>query len=134
MLSYSSVALALLQSACTAVLALSGLRVLIGLTALAAASGTYAPARGFHADVLRIPMLVLATLGAVVNLFVLARVWRLRARAGSWRKREVTPKEKRNERWQVALAIVTLALVALEVWTHPMVHKKPPAMQGIHSY
>jgi len=37
-----SVLFALLQSACTAVLAISGFRVLIGLSALAAASGIYA--------------------------------------------------------------------------------------------
>lgn len=127
-LSYGTVVLALLQSACTAVLALSGIRVLIGLGALAAASGTYAPARGFHADAIRIPMLVLATIGAVVNLFVLFRVWGLRSRAsGNWRRREVTAKEKRSERLQFALAVITLLLVGLEVWTHPMVHKSKPA-------
>lgn len=125
--SYGSVVLAVLQSACTAVLAISGIRVLIGLGALAAASGTYAPARGLHADAIRIPMLIVATVAALVNLYVLFRVWRLRSRAGSWRKREVTAKEKRSERWQFVLAIVTLLLVGLEVWTHPMVHKTGPA-------
>ena len=129
-ISYRAVVLALLQSACAAVLAISGIRVLIGLGALAAASGTYAPARGLHADVIRIPMLALATVAALVNLYVLFRVWRLRSRAGDWRKREVTPKEKRSERWQFVLAIVTLLLVGLEIWTHPMVHKTgpPPAI------
>ncbi len=32
-------------------------------------------------------------------------------------------KEKRSERLQVVLAIVTLILVGLETWTHPMVHR-----------
>ena len=63
---------ALLQSACTAVLTISGLRVAIGLSALAAASGIYAPAKGFHQDAIRIPMLILATISAVLNLGVLA--------------------------------------------------------------
>lgn len=125
-ISYSAVILALLQSACSAVLAISGIRVLLGLGALAVASGTYAPARGLHMDAIRIPMLALATIAALINLYVLFRVWRLRSRAGNWRKREVTPKEKRSERWQFALAIVTLLLVGLEVWTHPMVHKTGP--------
>src|ERR1700761_555378 len=57
----ASFALALLQSLCTAVLTVSGIRVAIGLTALAAASGIYAPARGWHQDAIRIPMLVLAS-------------------------------------------------------------------------
>ena len=80
---------ALIQSLCTAVLAVSGIRVAIGLTALAAASGIYAPARGFHQDAIRIPMLVVGAVGALVNLAVLFQIWRLRARASAdWRRRE----------------------------------------------
>jgi heme/copper-type cytochrome/quinol oxidase subunit 2 len=115
---------ALLQSLCTAVLTLSGIRVAIGLSALAAASGIYAPARGFHQDAIRIPMLIIAAVGAIVNLAVLAWIWHLRARpSAQWRRREITPKERRSERLQVVLAVVTLALVGLETWTHPMVHR-----------
>jgi len=126
----ASLAVAVLQSLCTAVLTISGIRVAIGLTALAAASGVYAPARGFHQDAIRIPMLWLAAVGALVNLAVLAWIWRLRAQpSAQWRRREVGPKERRSENLQVALAIVTLILVGLETWTHPMVHRKasPPA-------
>jgi hypothetical protein len=126
-----SFAVALLQSLCTAVLAVSGIRVAIGLTALAAASGIYAPARGFHQDAIRIPMLIFAAVGAVVNLAVLAWIAHLRAQpSAQWRKREVSPKQKRSERLQVALAIVTLVLIGLETWTHPMIHRKgpPPAV------
>lgn len=126
-LSGASFLLALLQSLCTAVLAISGVRVAIGLTALAAASGIYAPARGWHQDAIRIPMLILATVGAVVNLGVLAWIWHLRSRpSAQWRKREISRKERRSERLQVALAIVTLILVGLETWTHPMVHRTGP--------
>ena len=115
---------ALLQSLCTAVLTISGIRVAIGLSALAAASGIYAPARGWHQDAIRIPMLIIAAVGAIVNLAVLAWIWHLRARPSArWRKREITRKERRSERLQVALAIVTLVLVGLETWTHPMVHR-----------
>lgn len=130
----ASLLVALLQSACTAVLTISGLRVAIGLTALAAASGIYAPARGFHQDAIRIPMLALAAFGAMVNLLVLAWIWHLRSRASAqWRKREIGPKEKRSERLQVALAILTIILVGLEVWTHPMIHRtgQPPATHEI---
>jgi hypothetical protein len=52
----ASLVLALLQSLCTAVFAISGIRIVIGLTALAAVSGIYAPAKGFHQDAIRIPM------------------------------------------------------------------------------
>jgi hypothetical protein len=128
-----SLAVALLQSLCTAVLAISGVRVAIGLTALAAASGIYAPARGFHQDAIRIPMLIFAAAGAVVNLAVLAWIGHLRAQpSAQWRRREVSSKEKRSESLQVALAIVTLILVGLETWTHPMVHRTgpPPAVRS----
>jgi len=126
-LSGASLLVALLQSLCTAVLTISGIRVAIGLTALAAASGIYAPARGWHQDAIRIPMLGLATLGAVVNLAVLTWIRHLRSRpSAQWRRREISSKEKRSERLQVVLAIITLILVGLETWTHPMVHRIGP--------
>lgn len=127
----ASLVVALVQSLCTAVLTISGIRVAIGLSALAAASGIYAPARGFHQDAIRIPMLTLAALGALVNLAVLGWIWRLRARpSAQWRRRAISSKEKRSERLQVVLALVTLILVGLETWTHPMVHRTgpPPAI------
>jgi len=123
----ASLIAALLQSLCTAVLTVSGIRVAIGLTALAAASGIYAPARGWHQDAIRIPMLALAAGGAIVNLAVLGWIRHLRSRpAAHWRRREIGEKEKRSERVQVVLAVVTLILVGLEIWTHPMVHRTGP--------
>lgn len=124
---WTSVLLALLQSLCTAVLTISGIRVAIGLSALAAASGIYAPAKGWHQDAIRIPMLVIATVGAILNLAVIAWIRHLRNRpAAQWRRRERTVKERRSEQLQIVLAIVTLILVGLETWTHPMVHRKGP--------
>ena len=124
---WGSVLLALLQSLCTAALTISGLRVAIGLSALAAASGIYAPAKGWHQDAIRIPMLIVATIGAVVNLALIAWMRHLRNRpAAQWRRRERSAKEKRSERLQIVLALVTLILVGLETWTHPMVHRKGP--------
>ncbi len=131
---FTGLVFALLQSLCTAVIAISGIRVAIGLTALAAAGGIYAPARGFHQDAIRIPMLMLGGLGAVVNLAVLARVWRLRARASAgWRRREITGKERRSERLQLALAVLTLVLIGAESWTHLMVHRSGPPPEQSHS-
>jgi hypothetical protein len=121
--SWSSFVFALLQSACTAVLAVSGIRVLIGLGALAAAAGTDAPARGFHQDAIRIPMMAIALVGALINLFVLWRLSSLRRRpASQWRMHPLTAKEKRSQWLQFLLAIATLVLLAIEWWTHPMLH------------
>jgi hypothetical protein len=133
-LSGTSLLFALLQSICTAVLTISGIRVAIGLSALAAAAGVYAPARGFHQDAIRIPMLTLAAAGALVNLAVLGWIWHLRSRpSAQWRRRELSPNQKRSERLQVILAVTTLILVGLEVWTHPMVHRTgpPPAPPAV---
>jgi hypothetical protein len=126
-LGWTSILLALLQSLCTAVLTISGIRVAIGLSALAAASGIYAPAKGWHQDAIRIPMLIIATAGAILNLALIAWIRHLRNRpAAQWRRRERTPKEKRSERLQIVLAIVTLILVGLETWTHTIVHRQGP--------
>ncbi|HEU4636669.1 MAG TPA: hypothetical protein VFS41_10855 [Edaphobacter sp.] len=115
---------ALIQSACTAVLAISGFRVLIGLSALAAASGIYAPAKGYHQDAIRIPMMIIALIGSLANLYSVWRVRSLRARpAAQWRVRPVSRDKVRSERLQIALAIVTLVLLAAEWITHPMVHR-----------
>src|SRR5438477_11912532 len=84
---WSSLVFAILQSACTAVIAISGLRVAIGLGALAAAAGIHAPAKGFHQDAVRIPMMLFALLGSLLNLFVIWKIRSLRSRpAAQWRQ------------------------------------------------
>jgi hypothetical protein len=114
---------AILQSACAAVLAVSGFRVVIGLSSLAIAAGTNTPAKGFHADAIRIPMMLLALIGALANLYMLWRVRSLRARpASQWRMQPLSPAKKRSERLQFALAIRTLLVLVAEWITHPMMH------------
>ncbi|MGA8672100.1 MAG: hypothetical protein WB679_19630 [Terracidiphilus sp.] len=131
----ASLIVAIAQSLCTAVLTISGIRVAIGLSALAAASGIYAPAKGFHQDAIRIPMLILATVGAMVNLAVLAWIRHLRSRpSAQWRRREPTSNEKRSEKLQIAMAILTLILVGLETWTHPMVHRTGPPPPAVSQH
>ena len=77
----------------------------------------------FRSDAIRIPMMALALAGALVNLYVLWRQWRLRRRpASQWRMQPLTQKEKRSQWFQFVLAIVTLVLLGLEWWTHPMLH------------
>jgi len=118
----ASLLMAVLQSLCTAIVAVNGVRVAIGLTALAAVGGVFAaPAAFWHQDAIRIPMLWLATIGSVVNLGVIAWIRHLRGRPeAKWRRREPSAKQKRSERMQIALAVLTLVLVGLEVWLHAM--------------
>src|SRR5229473_527546 len=119
LLNLSGIVFAVLQSACTAVIAISGLRVAIGLSALAAAAGIHAPAHGFHQDAIRIPMMVLAFLGAVLNLYVVGKVRRLRSKpAAQWRQQPLTKKKLYSERFQMVLSVLTLLLLAAEWLTH----------------
>lgn len=118
----ASLLLAVLQSLCTGIVAINGLRTAIGLTALAGISGVLAaPAVFWHQDAIRIPMLWLATIGSVVNLGVIAWIRHLRGKSSAqWRRREPSARQKRSERIQIVLAIITLALVGLETWLHGM--------------
>lgn len=119
----SSFLFVLLQSACTAVTAISGLRLLIGLTSLTAASFIPGFIFTIHADRIRIPMLIVAVVGSCVNLYVLWRIRSLRARPSSqWRMQPVTPKQRRSETFQFTLSVLTLVLVAIECIIHHRLH------------
>src|SRR5271156_5987969 len=126
-LTATSLVFIVLQSACTAVIALSGVRVAIGLSALAVATfGARSPAVGFHQDAIRIPMMIAATLGSLVNLYVIWRIRSLRTRPSSqWRTQPATPSQRRSEFFQIALAILSLILVAAESISHSMIHHVP---------
>jgi hypothetical protein len=122
-LTWSAFFFALLQSICTAVLAISGIRVAIGLTALAAAAGVDAPARGFHADAIRLPMMAFALVGSLINLYLVWNARRLRNRpSAQWRRVPLTARKKASERWQLVLSIATLVLLAVEWVTHSFLH------------
>ena len=119
----TSLSFILLQSACTAVMALSGLRLLIGLGSLAAATAGIKFLGAIHGEAIRLPMEVVAIAGSAVNLFILWRIRTLRARPSSqWRVAPVTPAKKRDESIQIALAVVTLLLVLIEWTIHNHLH------------
>jgi hypothetical protein len=126
LLSWSGIVFAILQSACTAVIAISGIRVAIGLGALAAAAGIHAPAKGFHQDAIRIPMMLLALFGSLINLFVIWKIRHLRNKpASQWRQQPLRRSKLNSERLQIALSILTLILLTAEWITHPMIHRAP---------
>jgi hypothetical protein len=103
---------------------LSGVRVAFGLGSLIAATAG-GPARGFHRNGLRIPFLIVGTVGALLSLLLAWNEERLRKNpAAAWRMRPLTQKQRR-ERWlQLGLAMLTLLLVALELITHPWFHRE----------
>jgi MFS family permease len=122
-LGISTFLFALLQTLCPAVIALSAVRVGIGLSSLAAAAGTDAAPRGLHQDLIRIPMMILALVGTILNLFVIWQIRRLRNRpAAQWRLAPLPKGKLRSERIQIGLAVLTLLCLAAEWITHPMIH------------
>jgi hypothetical protein len=122
-LGISSLLFAFLQTLCPAVIAISAVRVAIGLGALAAAAGSDAQPRAWHADWIRIPMMLVAAFGAALNLFVIWHVRRLRSRpAAQWRIAPLPQGKLRGERVQIALAVLTFVCLAAEWITHPMMH------------
>jgi hypothetical protein len=119
----TSLVFILLQSACTALVAISGLRLLIGVGALAAAATGLNFLASLHGAPFRIPLEMLAIAGAVVNLIAVRRVRRLRAQpASQWRMKPATTTKRRSESWQIGLAVVTLLLVAAEWGFHLYLH------------
>ena len=113
----------LLQSACTAFMAISGLRLLIGIGSLAAATSGVRLLASFHGEAIRIPMEIVAVGGSLINLYAIWRVRSLRARSSSqWRIGQVPAKTVRSEWVQIALALLTLGLVALEWAIHIHLH------------
>jgi len=123
LLTWSSFVFAVLQSFCTALVAISGIRVAIGLSALAAAAGIHAPATGFHSNAIRIPMMALALVGSLLNLYLLWNARRLRNRpSAQWRRIPLTARKKASERLQLILSLVTLVLLAAEGIIHALIH------------
>lgn len=119
---WSSFVFAILQSICTAFVAISGLRLVIGLSSLASALGARIPG-SLHANWIRIPMVLLALAGSLINLYAVWRIRRLRHRpASQWRMKPVPPARLRSENLQILLATATLALLFVEEVLHLVIH------------
>lgn len=118
-LNWSSLFLAFIQSVCSAFIALHGIRLLVGIGAVVLASSTWALAERLHVAAIRIPMMLLALFGALLNLIALWQVRRLRRRSASaWRRQPLTPGKRRNESLQLALSLLTLVLLFAEWVSH----------------
>jgi hypothetical protein len=118
-LNWSGFFLAFIQSVCSAFIALHGIRLLVGIGALVLASSAWHLAERLHVDAIRVPMMVVALLGALLNLLALWQVLRLRRRSASaWRQQPLTPSKRRSETLQLALSVVTLVLLLVEEAAH----------------
>jgi hypothetical protein len=112
---WSSFIFAVLQSVCTFLAAMAGLRLAIGIGSLALSAGAGAALDQIHTNWIRVPMISLALIGSLLNLIAILRLRRLRNRpASSWRQKPVTMPRGRMEQLQLVLPLGTLALIVLE--------------------
>jgi len=122
-LNWSSFFFAFVQSVCTAFIALSSLRLVVGAVAFAGALGILRFADKLHVDAIRIPMMLLALAGALANSLAWWQVRRLRGRSASaWRQQPLSASKRRSERIQLALSVLTIALLVAEELFHWKLH------------
>src|ERR1700730_13447484 len=118
-IAWSSFFFALLQSICGAVVAITGLRVAIGIGALALSTGAGAAMVRFHTDAIRVPMIVVALLGSLLNLAILMHVRHLRNRpASQWRQKPLSRHQRRTENAQLLLSLARLVLIGVEEYLY----------------
>jgi hypothetical protein len=123
---WTTVGFATIQSMCTLMQGLGAGRLVVNFLSLAAAASVFHTVRFIHQDPLRRSMIIVAVVGAVLNLIVVAQVRRLRNRpAARWRLDTARlPKLIRQENWQIGLSAVALVLVAVEETIHIVVHHR----------
>ncbi len=118
-LGFGSLTLAAVEAVCLFFVTANGLVLLLGGASISLAQGAVL----FHATAIRLPLLSLATLGAVLNLWLLFNAWRLRrAPSAQWRRRPLDQKERRRIVIVGALSIITLLVVATELFLHHRLH------------
>lgn len=123
-LGWSALCLAAVESICAAAVALSGVRLLLGMGSLIAATAA-GPAHGFHREALRVPVLTASAAIALLNLLLLWNEDRIRRNpAAQWRLQPLTPKQRRGRRMQLMTSVAALLLVLAEVVTHPLFHRE----------
>ena len=109
----------LVEGACAILVASASAKVFVGLGAVAGA----VKASRLHADIVRIPVLLVSATAALITLLVLWNAWRARNRsAARWRKKPMTLREKFSFAITLVASVLTVALVVGEVIEHPVFH------------
>lgn len=107
--------LAVLEAAC--VFAVTAAKAGFLLSSVAAFAAGWAAT--IHRDLFRIPALVLAILGSLINLYLLWKFFRLRnAPAAAWRKKPLTTRERWRMGLVFSMSTATLILAFAEIYLH----------------
>jgi fumarate reductase subunit C len=119
LLSSAALVGSLVEGACAILVASASAKLLLGLGAVAGA----VKASRLHADIVRIPVLLVSAVVALITLLVLWNAWRARSRsAARWRKRPMTVRDKFSFAVTLLASVMTLALVVGEAIEHPIFH------------
>jgi len=114
------VVFAILESICVFLIGLSKTGILVGVSSLLAAE----KASNFHSEKFRLPILLVAVVGSVANLYSVWNFHRLRsASAASWRRRPLTKQQRVKNVALISLSFAALLLVAAEIFVHPLFGK-----------
>jgi hypothetical protein len=107
------------EGACAILVASASAKLIVGLGAVAGAL----KASRLHADIVRIPVLLVSAAAALITLLVLWNAWRARNRsAARWRKNPMTLREKFSLAITLLASVLTLSLVIGEAIEHPIIH------------
>lgn len=117
--SWMTLIISIVEAVCVFTVAAAKTGLVFGSAAVALTGWTLS----LHQDVIRIPLLLVAIVGSLINLYLLLKAHRLRtAPSAAWRKRPLTAREH----WRIALvfslSVVTLALGITEIYFHRLFH------------
>lgn len=114
-----SVWFAIAQAACATTVFLKSVAIVLGISTVSAA----ATLDLFHNPAARIVLLLFAVGGAAANLYVVWNFWRLRRRPEArWRLRPLGAAERRRIAIALTTALLTFAVLGVEVWAHLLLH------------
>jgi hypothetical protein len=117
--SWGAFALATVEAICVFYVGAAQAGLLVG----SVAAGAVSVARFIHRDFFRVPILLAAVLGAVLNLFLVWNAQRLRnAPSAAWRKRPLSSRDRWRIGTVVVLSILTFAIATFEVVLHRRLH------------
>jgi hypothetical protein len=111
--------ISVLQGLCVWFMAVGSAKLALGLGTVGAAGA----ASFIHSDPVRIPLMVVAVLGATMTLFVIWNQLRLRNNpAAQWRRKPLTTSEKRRIGFAVGASLLSYLLVIAEIFAHIYLH------------
>ncbi len=120
-LSLVSLTSSLIQGICVFAVGINAVKVVLGITSVAASGGS----AWIHSDPVRFGLRYLSLFLSFATLWVIWNGWRLRNRsAASWRR---VPLAKR-ERWSITIglasSLVSWTLIVAEVFAHQKMHPR----------